>query len=229
MAQRRSARRICKDFSPSTSATSLVEKLDLQTLKERRNIDKVTMLYKIKMGEGDTLADSILKTTTRSTRGQPQKLLVPQSRTTPPPAFLLPLSHPTLEYSPTSLHCSSLSTGLQGLLEGVGTQCLKTPSILLCFILFIYSFIYLFIYLFIHLFIYLFIHSFIYSFIHLFFYSFLSFFLSFFFFSFFLPFFLSLFIYLFVCLFIQLVTYFFSFYLFVYLLTYSFILLLSFT
>ena len=159
MAQHLSARRICKDFSPFMSATSLIEKPDIHTLKERRNIDKVTMLYKIKMGEVETLADNIPKTTARSTRGQTQTSCA-TVKDKPPPAFLLPLSHPTLGYSPISFHCSSLSTGLQGLLEGVSTQCLKTPSTPLCFI-------YLFIYLFICLFIYLFIHSLIYFFCYL--------------------------------------------------------------
>ena len=178
MAQHLSARRICKDFSPFMSATSLIEKPDIHTLKERRNIDKVTMLYKIKMGEVETLADNIPKTTARSTRGQTQTSCA-TVKDKPPPAFLLPLSHPTLGYSPISFHCSSLSTGLQGLLEGVSTQCLKTPSIPLCFI-------YLFFYLLIYLFICLFVYLFIYSFIHL---------------------FISFVIYLFICLFIYLLIY----------------------
>ena len=43
MAQCWSARRICKDFNPYTSATSLDEKLDLQT-ERKTKLRKVTML-----------------------------------------------------------------------------------------------------------------------------------------------------------------------------------------
>jgi hypothetical protein len=47
LVQRRAAWRILHDFSPRTSASALVRQLDLQTLSERRKIDKAAMLHKI--------------------------------------------------------------------------------------------------------------------------------------------------------------------------------------
>ena len=48
--QRRAARRITRDFRPTSSATALVARLNLQPLQERRHIDKAAMLYKIVNG-----------------------------------------------------------------------------------------------------------------------------------------------------------------------------------
>jgi hypothetical protein len=45
LVQRRAARRILHDFSPQTSALALVRQRDLQTLSERRKIDKAAMIY----------------------------------------------------------------------------------------------------------------------------------------------------------------------------------------
>jgi hypothetical protein len=81
LVQRRAARRILHDFSPRTSASALVRQLDLQTLSERRKIDKAAMLYKIINDQVDIPATAHLKPAARNTRGQQAKIQVPQSRT----------------------------------------------------------------------------------------------------------------------------------------------------
>ncbi|XP_076458552.1 uncharacterized protein LOC143292249 [Babylonia areolata] len=48
--QRRSARRIMHDSRPTTSATELVTRLELEPLKLRRTADKATTIYKIMGG-----------------------------------------------------------------------------------------------------------------------------------------------------------------------------------
>ena len=47
MTQRRAARRILEDYSTKSSASALVAKLHLDSLQQRRAIDKVSMIYKI--------------------------------------------------------------------------------------------------------------------------------------------------------------------------------------
>ncbi|KAL8587797.1 hypothetical protein ACOMHN_021015 [Nucella lapillus] len=79
LVQRRAARRILHDFSPKSSATALVRKLGLQTLKDRRQIDKAALIYKIFHGLVDVPSNKVLKPTTRSTRGQQTKFQVPHS------------------------------------------------------------------------------------------------------------------------------------------------------
>ena len=82
MVQRRSARRICRDFRPTTSATELVSKLQLEPLQLRRTTAKATMMYKIMNGLVDMKPRSgTIVPATRSTRGQSHKLQVPCSRT----------------------------------------------------------------------------------------------------------------------------------------------------
>ena len=46
MVQRRTARRIKRDFRPTSSASEMVKELKLANLKTRRTVDKTTMLYK---------------------------------------------------------------------------------------------------------------------------------------------------------------------------------------
>ena len=46
-AQRRATRCILKDFNRESSATALLKKLDLESLQERRKIDKAVMVYRI--------------------------------------------------------------------------------------------------------------------------------------------------------------------------------------
>ena len=79
--QRRSVRRILHNFDPRVSASDMVQKLGLQTLRERRMIDRAAMLYKIHGGLVDIPAKTFLTPVARSMRGQTEKLLVPQSRT----------------------------------------------------------------------------------------------------------------------------------------------------
>jgi hypothetical protein len=81
LVQRRSARRILHDFSLRSSATALVQKLGLLTLSERRTIDKAAMVYRVINDHVDIQGDAFFKPTSRTTRGQQNKFLVPQSRT----------------------------------------------------------------------------------------------------------------------------------------------------
>ena len=50
MVQRRSARRILHDFSPTTSASALVAQLQLENLQSGRTSDKVCMMYDLMNG-----------------------------------------------------------------------------------------------------------------------------------------------------------------------------------
>ena len=80
MVQRRAARRICNNYDQRASASALVKELDLQTLKERRKIDKVSMIYKIRNGEIDIPAEHHLAPIGRRTRGHQYKYHIPQSK-----------------------------------------------------------------------------------------------------------------------------------------------------
>ena len=80
--QRRTARRITRDFDRTSSATALVASLGLIPLKLRRQQDKTVLMYKIMNGLLDcTPRPGTLQHSTRSSRGQPSKLKVPRSRT----------------------------------------------------------------------------------------------------------------------------------------------------
>ena len=80
--QRQSARRIFQDFSYTTSASTLVSKLKLPTLEQRRNTAKATMIYKIMNGLVDiTPVQGTLTPANRSTRRHTSKLMVPHCRT----------------------------------------------------------------------------------------------------------------------------------------------------
>ena len=80
MVQRRAARRICNNYDQRASASALVKELDLQTLQERRKIDKVSMIYKIRNGEIDIPAEHHLAPIGRRTRGHQYKYHIPQSK-----------------------------------------------------------------------------------------------------------------------------------------------------
>ena len=81
MVQRRAARRICKDFSRDTSATALVEKLKLEELKQRRDTNQVTMMYKVMKDQVSVNPrPGTLTPSGRNTRTQ-HGLLVPYTRT----------------------------------------------------------------------------------------------------------------------------------------------------
>lgn len=80
--QRRAARRIMQDFSPTTSASELVSRLNLQPLSDRRVAARAMMMYKIVNGLVDLQPqDGTLKPNPRPSRGQPGKILVPYTRT----------------------------------------------------------------------------------------------------------------------------------------------------
>ena len=82
MVQRRTARRIKRDFRPTSSASEMVKELKLANLKTRRTVDKTTMLYKIVHGLVDIAAPpGILIQANRSTRGHDKKYLNPFSNT----------------------------------------------------------------------------------------------------------------------------------------------------
>jgi hypothetical protein len=80
--QRRSSRRILGDFSPQSSASSMVSKLGLEPLVQRRVADKACMMYKIMHKLVDmNVPPGRLQPAVRLTRGHHQKLMVPHART----------------------------------------------------------------------------------------------------------------------------------------------------
>lgn len=82
MVQRRAARRILSDFSPTSSASEMVDRLKLDQLDHRRTADKACMLYRMLHGLVDVQPPTgLCQPATRTTRGHQQKLQVPHSRT----------------------------------------------------------------------------------------------------------------------------------------------------
>ena len=82
MVQRRTARRILHDFRPTTSASQLVSRLDLDPLALRRTAAKATMMYKIMGGLVEaTPREGTFTPAARATRGHTGKLQIPYSRT----------------------------------------------------------------------------------------------------------------------------------------------------
>ena len=79
--QRRAARRILKDYDRTSSATALLEKLDLEPLQQRRKIDKAAMVFRIVNDIVDIPASAHFQVSNRQLRGQQNKFIVPQSRT----------------------------------------------------------------------------------------------------------------------------------------------------
>ena len=80
--QRRSARRILNDFSPTSSVTEMLAKLELPTLKQRRKIDKVSMIFKIKNDLIDIPADNHLPAPSRPNKRHPHNFHIPRSNKT---------------------------------------------------------------------------------------------------------------------------------------------------
>ena len=115
--QRRSARRILHDFDPRSSVTSMLQKLELPTLKERRKIDKVAMMYRIQDNQININTDHVLKRPPRATRGQANKYFVPQSRSNThlhsffPSGIRLWNSLPSHAYSAQTLPCFKATLG----------------------------------------------------------------------------------------------------------------------
>ena len=78
--QRRSARRIFGDFSPTSSVTEMLKKLELPTLKQRRKVDKVAMVYKIKNNHIDIPANTYLPHPLRPNPKRPNNIQIPNSK-----------------------------------------------------------------------------------------------------------------------------------------------------
>ena len=73
--QRRSARRIFRDFSRKTSASELVRKLDLPLLSQRRKVARSVMMYKVMHGLVDLKPkEGVVTAITRPSRVQPKKI-----------------------------------------------------------------------------------------------------------------------------------------------------------
>ena len=80
--QRRAARRIMHDFRTTTSASELVSKLELDTLKLRRTAAKATTMYKVVNGLVEATPErQILIPTGRNSRGHNMKFRTPYCRT----------------------------------------------------------------------------------------------------------------------------------------------------
>lgn len=116
--QGRAARRILHDFSWETRSATLVRKLNLETLRERRKIDKVTALYKILNGLVDMKPPPEVVLTKSITRGAPKKITYPQSDKDTnlysfyPSAIRLWRDLPPQAWSPASL--TAFKSALQG-------------------------------------------------------------------------------------------------------------------
>lgn len=80
LVQRRSARRILGDFSPKSSVTEMLKKLELPTLKQRRKIDKVALVYKIKHKLIDIPSDKYLPAPLRPNPKRPNNIQIPNSK-----------------------------------------------------------------------------------------------------------------------------------------------------
>ena len=78
MVQRRAVRFIMNNFSRYSLVTSMIERLGLPTLKQRRNEAKVIMMYKIL--NNSVLIDHNLEYNTNHTRGHPFKLVTLPTR-----------------------------------------------------------------------------------------------------------------------------------------------------
>ena len=79
--QKRSARRITKNFDPRASTSEMVKNLGLPTLRERRKIDKSAMVFRIKNKLVDIKAENHFKPVERVLRGQKHKFQLLHSRT----------------------------------------------------------------------------------------------------------------------------------------------------
>jgi len=120
MVQRRAARRILHDFRPTTSATAMVERLNLDPLQSRRTADKVCMMYKIMNNTVDVRPPAnLIIPATRITRGQQNKLQLPYSRTDTYKHSFFPLSYKTMEYPSHKFSLSPVNRIIQILTEGL--------------------------------------------------------------------------------------------------------------
>lgn len=73
--QRRSARRIFRDFRSTTSASDLVKRLELPLLSNRRTVARSVMMYKVIHGLVDLKPkEGVITFNNRPSRGQPKKI-----------------------------------------------------------------------------------------------------------------------------------------------------------
>ena len=79
--QRRSARRICNDFSPFTSASRLLANLGLEPLCARRRKDKAVLFHKIFHRKTPLNLPDAVRPVTRRNRGHENKLTLPRTNT----------------------------------------------------------------------------------------------------------------------------------------------------
>ena len=79
LVQRRFARRILSDFGRISSVTEMLKKLELPPLIQRRKIDKVAMVYKIKNNLIDIPAETYFPTPSRPNKRYPNNIQTPHS------------------------------------------------------------------------------------------------------------------------------------------------------
>ena len=73
MVQRRVARFVLNDYSRQSSVSAMMSTLDWDTLRQRRDNARTTMLYEIKHNLVDIIPDPPLRNT-RTSRGNPQQI-----------------------------------------------------------------------------------------------------------------------------------------------------------
>ena len=79
--QKRAARFVMNNYSQESSVTTMLQKLNWQSLEHRRSVAKVSMLYRITNKLID-IPDTRLLPAARTTRGHNQKFRIPNTRTT---------------------------------------------------------------------------------------------------------------------------------------------------
>ena len=78
--QRSAARFVKNDYSRESSVTNMLRELGWESLQHRRDAAKVAMMYRIRNNPIEIPHDN-LTPTTRSSRGNTQKMVVPRTRT----------------------------------------------------------------------------------------------------------------------------------------------------
>ena len=73
MVQRRAARFVCSDYTRQSSVSEMISSLGWDTLQQRRDNARTTMLYKIKHNLVDITPDPPLRNA-RTSRGNPEQL-----------------------------------------------------------------------------------------------------------------------------------------------------------
>ena len=81
MVQRKAARFICNDHRWTSSVTKMIDSLKLETLEERRQKAKATMMYRITNELVDIETPKIFSAPVRHTRGHCQRMFIPFCKT----------------------------------------------------------------------------------------------------------------------------------------------------